>query len=201
MNWSEIEGVWQAQRVRFSPPVWRLQEFEAQRRRLARRLAWRDWLEAGTSVVVAGLFAMSLWIFARYDWRGWLAVALLLGVGFKFARERRRVARVRVLPEAPLLVQLESEIAELRHQRALLRGVAWWYLLPILVAMTLFGWALVRSMLDAGVAVNRTPLTLLGGATLALVVGVWWLNQLTVRGWLEPQIAVRERARDELLRG
>lgn len=200
MNWNEIEAAWQAQLPQFSPPAWSLAEFEDQRRRLARRLAWRDWSEAGASLVVAGVFGATLWLFAADDWRGWLAVVILLGIAVKFARERRRAARARVQPEASLLVQLEAEIAELRHQRRLLQDVARWYLLPIMAAMALFGWALVRSIAAAGVAVEWSPLMLIGLASLALAAGVWWLNRFTVRTWIEPQLAARERAREELSR-
>lgn len=199
MNWTELEKTWQAQLPRFAPAEWQPAEFEQRRRQLARTLARRDWLEAGASLLAAGGFTAVLVLLRVNDWRGWLAVGLLLALGVGFVRERQRVRRLRVAPGAPLLVQLEAEIAELRHQAHLLRTVALWYLAPILASIALLGWALVRKIAAAGVTVDYGSLCWIGGASVALAVAVGWLNHWTARTWIEPQLAAREKARAEWL--
>ena len=199
MNWNELEKLWQNQGSAFAAPAWDVKEFAAHQRSLSRRLAWRDWTEVAVSLSVAGVFAAVLWLLEIRDWRGWIGVLLVLGVGLKFAHERRRAALRRPTPEAPLLAQLDAEIVELRHQAALLRRVGKWYLAPLAVAFGFLGWAFVRHLAAAGVAVNVAPLMWIGGSTLGIFVGVWWLNDYTARSWIDPQLAARERARAELL--
>ncbi|MBA4137793.1 MAG: hypothetical protein C0518_10795 [Opitutus sp.] len=201
MNWTELEKTWQAQLSDFAPPAWSLDEFETRRRSLARGLARRDWLEAGASAGASVVLAGVLVLLGSRDWRGWLAIALILAVGVRFIVERRRTARLRLPPEAPLVAQLEAEIAELRYQARLLHSVLAWYLAPIGAAIGLYLWALARHIAAAGVAVEIGRLLVIGGGAVALVIGVWWLNRHTVRTWIEPQLAAREKARADLLRG
>lgn len=198
MNWNELEQVWRTQAAAFAPPAWNLAEFETQRRRRARRLALRDWLEAGTGFAVAAFFAAFLSLLGARHWSGWAAVTLVVTVSIFFLRERRRAHCFRVPSEATLRERLSAEIAELRHQRALLRGVALWYLAPLLGASGLFVHALQEWARAAGGQLDTGPIVWLAAGGVALGVAVWWINRIAVRTWIEPQLADGERALAEL---
>lgn len=198
MNWNELQRAWQGELLRLSPGRWNPADFAARRRRLARTLAVRDWTEAAAGAVVASGFACFLLFFRISDWRGWAAVLLTAMVSVAFVRERWRARRARPPVEAALLARLEAEIVELRHQRNLLRGILWWYLSPLGVAMLLFTWSLFAHIEAAGVTPDVTMLWFLGAATLGLGAAIWWLNRWTVRAWLEPLLEACERERAEL---
>jgi len=198
MNWNELEHVWRTQAAAFAPPAWNLAEFETQRRRRARRLALRDWLEAGTGFAVAAFFAAFLGFLGARHWSGWAAVALVVAVSVFFLRERRRASRARVSAEATLRERLAAEVAELRHQRALLQRVVYWYLAPLLGAGVLFVFALQQWAIASGGRLDAAPLGWLAVGGAGVGVAVWWLNRHAVRTWIEPQLADCERALTEL---
>ncbi len=197
MNWNELEQVWRTMPAETNLPV-DAAEFAAQRQRMARALARRDWLEAGVGGGVAVMFAGFLVFFGSADWRGWLAVGLVLAVSGFFVAERRRARRLRPVPEASLLAQLEGEIAELRHQRRLLRRVAGWYLLPLGGASWLFAWALLAHVAERTGRFDAGALLKFGAIVAALGLAVWWLNRRAVAREIEPRLRACEAARAEL---
>lgn len=198
MNWNELEKVWRAAPVPAGAPAVDAAEFPARRRKLARALARRDWLEAGTGFLVAAAFAGFLGWLRVSDWRGWTAVLLVLAVSAFFVRERRRARQLRPGPEAPLLAQLEGEIAELRHQRRLLRGVAGWYLLPLSTAALLFAWALLDFVAAKTGHFDTSFLLKFSVGALGLDVAVWWLNCRAVATEIEPRLRECEAMRADL---
>jgi len=201
MNWNELEQQWRRTAVSVAPPTWNPADFEAQRRRRARRLAGRDWLEAGAGFGVAAAFAALLGALGVRHWAGWAAVALVLVVSAFFLLERRRARRAQVPAEAAMRERLAAEIVELRHQRTLLRRVTWWYLLPLFGAFGLFVFALHEWIVAAGGRLELTPLGYLAAGAVGVWVTVWWLNQRAVVTWIDPQLADCERALAELERG
>ena len=199
MNWTELEKAWRAAPAPAGVPVVDAAEFRLRQRKLARALARRDWLEAGTGFVVAAAFAGFLGWLQVSDGRRWAAVRLVLAVSVFFLRERRRARRLHPAPEAPLLVQLDGEIAELRHQRRLLRNVGWWYLTPLAVATLLFAWALLDHVAERTGHFDAAFLLKFGGVVVGLDVAIWWLNRRAVATEIEPRLRACEATRAELL--
>lgn len=197
MNWSELEKIW-----RNTPtgkqPACDTAEFAARRRRMQRSLARRDWLEAVVGLGVAASFAGFLLFLGVADWRGWLAVGLVLAVSGVFVVERRRAHRLRPMPDASLLAQLDGEIEELRHQRRLLRRVAWWYLLPLGAATLLFAWALLAAVAERTGRFDGVFLWRFGGIIVAVDLSIWWLNRRAITTEIEPRLRACESARAEL---
>jgi len=197
MNWAELEKIWRSA-PSGNPPACDTAEFAARRRRLRRSLARRDWLEAAVGLGVAASFAGFLLFLGIADWRGWLAVGLVLAVSGGFVAERWRAHRLRPTPDAPLLAQLDGEIAELRHQRRLLRRVAWWYLLPLGAATLLFAWALLAAVAERTGRFDGGFLLRFGGIIVAVDLAIWWLNRRAVTTEIEPRLRACESARADL---
>ena len=198
MNWTEFERTWQDALPRYQPPTWDVGQFEQQRRRLARTLARRDWLEAGISFGVAAFFAAILWPLGRAAAPAWGAVAILVGLGVAFVRERRRARALRPDPDAPLRVRVEAEIAELEHQRRLLGSVLWWYVLPFLAVVGLLLWGVHAA--QPGPVTSEAWMRMGGFGAVCVGLGgvVVWLNRFVVRRDIEPQLRDLERLRAEL---
>lgn len=197
MNWNELEQVWRTAPVMNQPSV-DTAEFAARRRRMQLSLARRDWLEAAVGLGVASSFAGFLVFLGVADWRGWLAVGLVLAVSGLFVVERQRARRLRPATDAALLVQLDGEIAELRHQRRLLLRVAWWYLLPLGAATLLFVWALLDFVAQRTGKFDAAFLIKFAAVSAAVDVAIWWLNRRAVTTEIEPRLRACEAARAEL---
>lgn len=198
MNWTEFERTWQAALPRYQPPTWDVGQFEQQRRRLARTLARRDWLEAGVSFGVAAFFAAILSLLGRAAAPAWGAVAILVVMGAVFVRERRRARALAPAPDAPLRQRIEAEIAELEHQRRILGSVLWWYVLPFVAVVALLLWGAHAAL--PGPVTPEAWLRMAGFGALCVAVGgvVVWLNRFAVRRDIEPQLRDLERLRAEL---
>lgn len=188
MNWNELQQFWQPQQSFATPPDWNPAEFEQQRARLARTLARRDWLEAGVGIALAVFFAATLVPLGPAAWPGWISVALILGVSAYFLRERRRTRRTTLPPEAPLIIKLEADIAEIRHQCRLLNSVTFWYVLPLMLATVLFFWG-VRSAMPAPLPpLWSWRVVLFGLGALGFSAFIVWVNREAVRTTLEPKL-------------
>jgi hypothetical protein len=188
MNWNELQQLWQTQQSIATPPVWNPAEFEQQRTRLARTLAWRDWLEAGVGIAVAVFFVVTLLPLGPAAWPGWISVVLILGVSAFFIRERRRTRRTTPSPESPLIIRLDADIAELRHQCRLLNTVVLWYVLPIMLSIILLFWG-VRSAMPAPLpSLWSWRVVLFGLGALGFSAFVVWINREAVRTTLEPKL-------------
>jgi MFS family permease len=188
MNWNELQQFWQTQRPVVTPQAWDPADYERQRARLARTLARRDWLEAGVGLAVAIFFAVALVPLGSAAWPGWVSVVLLLAMSAFFVRERRRSRRTTPPPEAPLIVRLEADIAELRHQCRMLNTVALWYVLPILLAIVLLFWG-VRSAMPAPLPpLWSWRLLFFTLGTLGFAAFIIWVNRVAVRTSLEPRL-------------
>ncbi len=199
MNLDDWEFIWKRQPlpVGNSADIEKLrQTFEASHRRLARVLLVRDLTEAGAGVFVTVVFGLIGWHMGRKGWPFVLVVALCLGVTAVFVRERMRARRGRVDPSAPIRVKVESDLAELRHQRRMLAGIVGWYIAPIFLACMIV-MATITVQTPPG-SLQRAPL-FMGGMILFMVgvnVGVWALNRNAVRKQLDPRIAELEKLKD-----
>jgi MFS family permease len=194
MNWTDCTSAWLRQDTPSLPTdIAKLQAmFEATRRREARGLLVRDWLEAGTGFMVAAAFIFFWWFLRLPDWPMALAVALVLGVSALFVRERIRARRGRLGAAAPLLAKVEADLAELRHQRRLLLSLQVWYLGPLFAALSLVFlalWLFLRTNLPEA-QLGMIPKLMVIYASLMVVVAI--INRKVVRRRIEPRIAELE---------
>lgn len=140
MSWNDWEAAWRRQQ----PPVGETADlaalkatFEARRRKLAATVLLRNSLEGGTGI--AGT-AFLVWLSWRHGIAGWpvaISATIFFCITCVFITDLIRSLRARVGPEAPMLAKVEAEIAELEHQRRLMRTWWAWYLVPGLVALAL----------------------------------------------------------------
>jgi len=202
MNWNDYEAVWKRQEL----PVGAdadvkvlLGTFEAKSRKLHATIRARDLAEAGAGLVVAAAYALTWRQVGTQGWPLAFGIALILGVAGFFISERFRARRVRLGVDATLLAKIEADIAELRHQCALLRSLWTWYLLPCAGAIAIQVGVLIRRSrpLDP----IREPLFLLGlGAFFALVFWLAWaINRRALRMRLAPRLEELEKLRREIL--
>jgi hypothetical protein len=207
MNWNDYEAVWKRQELPIGADadLASLREtFEAKRRKLQGILLVRDFTETGAAVFVSAALGFAWWQLGQSGKAGWpmaFAIALSLGVAGFFVRERLRARRNRLPPGAPLLAKVEADLAELRHQRGLLRNVAGWYLAPIFAAELIV--VATISLQASPWSLQRDPL-FLGGmiAFFALTNwGVWLINRRAVRKQIEPRLAELEKLHRDLLVG
>ena len=202
MNWNDYEAIWKRQPLPLGSAADLAalkQTFEEKRRKLAATLWVRDLAEASAGVFVSAAFIYIAWHQPKVAWPIAIAVALVLGVTVFFVRERIRTHRQKLGLDAPLLAQLEAEIAELQHQRRLLLGIWAWYLAPCAAA---------TFILCATIYANRQPwerelfLLVLAGFGLLVALALWFvwiLNRRAVRQQIEPRLAELEKLHRDLL--
>jgi membrane protein implicated in regulation of membrane protease activity len=211
MNWNDYESIWKRQ----PPPVGASADiaalratFETKRRKLAATLLVRDSLEGFGGFVFALVFAGVAW---RIGSRGWPILAgavIILGISLVFLRDWWRRRRTRPGPAAPLLVRVDDELAELRHQRRLLANIGLWYFLPYLAAIAVIGSTLGRVNRGAAppgflLTLLTTPATLawiviLFAVFAAAIVWAWRANRDVVKNQIDPRIVELEKLRREV---
>jgi hypothetical protein len=144
-----------------------------------RTIVRRDRRETVAALVVIVLFGLSaLGIPAIVGKIGCLIVvagaAAIIGMLW-----RARRAGMRPSPALPLAEFLAAERDNLVRQIRLLRGVAWWYLSPIVIGANLVFWSMSST---------RTAAVCYLVGTLLFGLFVWWLNQRAVRAHLQPLV-------------
>ena len=150
--------------------------------------------------VSVALLLIPVWFYMGHKmslpWSWYLCVPGLLWIAGFMIVDRKRQRRKQSAPGDDLRRSVETSLAEVEHQIWLLRNIAWWYLLPLFVPMTIFvaqvAWRSGSSKVGAlaGFAVMEL--------SFALVFGfIYWLNQFAVRKQLEP----RQKELRTLLKG
>ncbi|MFI5357775.1 MAG: hypothetical protein ACHQ4G_10610 [Opitutales bacterium] len=202
MNWNDYEAVWKRQPLPLGAAA-KVEDlkasFESSHRKLYGALAVRDCSESIAAVVGSVAFAF-LW--RRLGAAGWpigIALVLILGVARFYLRERRRRRSRRLGANAPLLGQVEADLAELRHQRQLLHSIWKWYLGPLFAAILLVHFTLAYHA--PSWAPQRDPVFNAGfvGFYSVCLGFVWLINRRAGRQRLEPRIAELEKLRADLL--
>jgi len=201
MNLSDYEAIWKRQElpVGAEADLAKLKDtFESKRRKLAATLFLRDVTESSAGLAVAVVFGHKGWQMGPAGWPIAVSVALLVGISVFFVRERIRARRIHVGGEAPMLVKLEADIAELQHQRRLLLHVDLWYLAPCLAALVIFAATLGQ---HAPAASPKDHLFQAG--YWLFVVYLYWhirkLNHRAVRLQIEPRLEELRKLRADLL--
>ncbi|MBI5380710.1 MAG: hypothetical protein HZA31_02300 [Opitutae bacterium] len=202
MNWNDYEAVWKRQEL----PVGSAADlanlratFETKRRKLHATLQVRDLTETGAALIVLVSFALFWRHVGVAGWPMAFAMLLILGVAGFFVRERIRARRHQVSAEAPLLAKVEADLAELRHQRRLLRTVWAWYLAPCAGAMAIHVGVMLHHAKNWEAI--REPVFLLRlSAFFALVFWLAWaIKRRALRRQVEPRIAELEKLHRDLL--
>lgn len=200
MNWNDYEAIWKRQPLPIGAGADLAQlhaTYEAKRRKMAATLLVRDLTEAGAGLLGAAAFGFIWWKTGPAAWPMGLAIGLILGVTGFFVRERFRARRLRVGDDAPLLVRIEADLAELRHQHRLLRTIWRWYLGPISTAVLICHFTLYFQKPEP----QRDPVI---GAGFVMFYALcfwfaWWLNHQAARKQLEPRLAELEKLHQDLL--
>jgi len=201
MNWRDFEPLWKRQPPSLgaaADPADLQAAFAVKHRQQAITLFARDWAEAGAGLL--GCIALAF-IWRKLGVAGWpigLAMALLLGVTAVYIYQRILARRLQVGADASLLAQVEADLAVLQRQRRLLSAIWWWYLGPILAAVLLVHFTLVRQT----PAWNPLRDPVIGAGFVGFyVLGIglaWFINRQAGRKQLEPRIAELAKLRGEL---
>lgn len=205
MNWNDYEAVWKRQELPIgaAADVAQLKAtFETKSRKLAATLLVRDLLEAGAGVIVAMAYSFFWWQIGKVGWPLSVAIVLILGVAGFFVRERFRARRNRVSPDAPLLVKVQADLAELCHQRRLVIKLWYWYFAPCAAAMAIQYTVLFQ--MAPPWSLIRDPIFILGfGVFPVLLIFwlVWILNRQALRKRIDPRLAELEKLHRELVGG
>jgi hypothetical protein len=196
MSLDDLQRTWQSQsgsRISVEPQLL-LQVLRRNQRNFKLMIFWRDFREVFVAAVMAVYFA---WIgLSRDGWPWVLLGGTCLWVGGFFLVDRFRRRGLAAQFGDSLLGCVEASLADVEHQIWLLKNVFWWYILPPSLGMAI---ALIHGALKA----DDVPwwlawalFLLIGLLCAAVMVGVYWINQVAVRNELEPRrqelLAVRE---------
>lgn len=144
---------------------------------------WRDFREVAVALVLAVVFMMK----TRHD--GWpsltVSAACLWIAGFILVDRWRRLGQ-RPASDHALLDRLDEALSEVKHQIWLLKNVAWWYLLPLALALV-FRSAYSAATGSAPLADRISSFAIDFGVFGVVFAGVYWLNQYAVRTVLQPR--------------
>lgn len=209
MNFNDYEAAWKRQELPLgeqADPGHLRATFESKRRKLAGSLLVRDVMEATAGLLVAGVLGKIWWHIGSPGWPLAWAIGLILGVSGFFARERFRARRLRLGTDASLVVKIDADLAELRHQRRLLLNLGSWYLAPIAAAMAIVVVTIARLLPPDFLKALRNAPSAMALIALYFVVivplcfwGAWALNRRVVRKGIEPRLAELEKLRADLL--
>lgn len=188
MSFDEMQKAWQSQGAQGRLMVdadLLLKEVQSNHRSFAATIFWRDVREIGVALVLIPIWIMmGIWLPTAWTW--YLTVPALLWIaGFMYVdRKRQKLREARV--GNTLREQIESSLAQVKHQIWLLRNVLWWYLLPPGIPMVIFFVHSAWQREQRGESAIATTAGALGVCLLAFWV-VYLLNQYCVRRGLEPR--------------
>lgn len=197
MNFDELKKTWQTQQAGFKPSIdsnLLLQEIKRNQDYFAAMVFWRDVREAGVAFALVPLFC---YFALKFNvWSLYLPALSCIFVGAFIIIDRIIQKRKLPKPSDCLIACIEVSLAQVKHQIGLLKNVFWWYMLPLIIGLTIF-WSHVGWL---KYSIGGKPWMLLGQcfALLFLVsVGVFWLNRYAIRKELIP----RKEELEQLLKG
>ncbi|WP_420456332.1 hypothetical protein [Rubrivirga sp.] len=166
-----------------------------------RTIWWRDAREYAAAVFVAVMFGRGFPTAVGLDRVG--IVLVILGAAFVCVwMWRAQRQRPPAAPSAPTVDALRTALDRVEIQIRLLRTVAWWYILPLMVGPMLMAvGGLTQSLVATpSASPGRTGVALLLSALVLAGVGgflwfIYWLNQRAVARDLVP---LRDRLADTL---
>lgn len=183
MEFEELQKLWQQQERSSRVSVDReilLKLVRREQDSLRETLVRRDFLEIAIAIVMVPVW---IWLGESRDmvWTWYLVIPGMLWIAGVLLTDRLRHRREKIHPGTPLKESVEHALAEVEHQIQLLRNIAWWYLLPIMLPLAIFhlhhSWAYREPWSGASQLIF-----------LALIVwGIYELNQHAVRKNLTPR--------------
>ena len=174
MSADPVKQAWQASVEIAGTPA--LDQVRAGANKFYRRIWWRNAIEYIACVIVVIGFGTYLFTLPHVLQKAgsMLVIAGTLFVAWQLHRRASAEPPERA-GTTPLLLFARAQLA---RQRDALRSVFWWYILPFLPGMAVF---MTGTML-ADRPNGPEPRDALGFAVLsALLVGIWWINQLGAR--------------------
>jgi hypothetical protein len=187
MNFEDMQKAWQSQdagaKVTINADVL-LKEVRRNQQHFRAGIFWRDVREVGVAAFMTWLFLH--WAIRDREWALCLLGFACAGVGAFLLGDRWLQRKKQPARTDTVRACAESSLTQVNHQIWLLKNVFWWYLLPILVGLG----ALIGSVMWQTRSAEWAVIT--GLAAFALVCGlIFWgiykLNQLAVRKYLEPR--------------
>ena len=190
MNPDELQRAWQTQHP--SPGVnidmdQVLSELRQSDKAFSTILRRRDLLESGVSFVMIPIWII-MGIALHLPWSWYLTIPSLAWIGGFMTRELLRRRRNRSEVTESLRTHLDNSLAEVEHQIRLLRGIFWWYLLPLVLSILAF---LAHVAWLRGPAMGWIPslifFSITAGFVAVVFAIVYAMNQSAVRKELEPR--------------
>jgi hypothetical protein len=188
MNPDDLKQTWRAQasHTRLSIDAdGLLEEVLRKQRHFDAILFWRDVREVGVALLM-----IPVWIYlgvrSNQPWTWYLTVPAIVWIaGFMIVDRHYQKRRDPELGE-PLRQRVEGSLAQVEHQIWLLRNVAWWYLLPLTIAMLAYiGHVTWRER--SGGWWTGLSFVVVVSPILAVMAAVYWVNQRAVASLLEPR--------------
>ena len=161
-----------------------------------RRIFWRDVREIGIAAVVAPLLVAAG--FTSGEWPHFLMAMVCFWIAGSMLADRRRQRKVQPVSNDPLQRCVEASLNKVIHQISLLKSVAAWYLLPLGIGFAgylVFGSQMFIRVTRLAPEIRKAGMALVFGITIlgiasvcaASLWGVYRLNQLAIRNYLEPR--------------
>lgn len=146
---------------------------------------WRDTREVGAALLWIPAWVL-MGVFFALPWTWYLGILAFIWIAAFIAVDRRRHPQQTGDPGESLLENARESIAQVEHQIWLLRNVAWWNLLPGLVALIpFFAQVSLRRYSDWwGAAASFFGVVLF---VIVVDVFVYYINQRAVRKDLQPR--------------
>ncbi len=200
MDFDDLQKSWQSQeagkaKISINPGLL-LNEIHRKQQCFRQMIFWRDLREVVVAALLVPVFIFGGW---RIHWTLYLsAFACFVMGGFMFLDRRGQRMRTPDV-HGSLKDCAATSLAEVSHQIWLLKGILWWYLLPLAVPMLVFFiWITWDVPSSVAMPVFQAVVTLFWvGFVLLIDVGIYWLNQFAVRKNLEP----RRQELQKLLKG
>jgi len=181
MNDDALRKLWQGQHFEALPALPDETQIAAMKTRMQgfdQTLSWRDYGEVAACIFIIGWFGWDL-LFGNNSPLTQAGCVVLIAsavfIAWKLVWSKRRLPKAE--PDAPIFDAVKVELQKVENQIGLLKSVAWWYLLPLLVGVMMCHWG----------GSGGVPSKLLYSAfVLALFGLIYWLNQRAVKNNLLP---------------
>jgi CubicO group peptidase (beta-lactamase class C family) len=181
MNDDALKELWKGQHFEALPALSDEAQIAAMRTRMDsfdKTISGRDYGEVAACVFIFGWFGWDLFFRKNSTLTQAGCVVLIASavfIAWKLIWSKRRLPKAE--PNAPIFDAVKVELQKVENQIGLLKSVAWWYLLPLLVGVLMCHWG----------GPNGVPSKLIYSAVvLALYVFIYWLNQRAVKNNLLP---------------
>ncbi|HMP83386.1 MAG TPA: serine hydrolase domain-containing protein [Verrucomicrobiota bacterium] len=181
MNDDALKQLWKGQGFDTLPALPDEAQIAAMKTRMKgfdRTISWRDYREVAACILIIGWFGWDL-LFGNNSTLTQAGCVVLIAsavfIAWKLIWSKRRLPKAE--SNAPIFDAVKVELQKVENQIGLLKSVAWWYLLPLLVGVMMCHWG----------GSGSVPSKLTYSAfVLALFYFIYWLNRRAVKNYLLP---------------